>query len=570
MSQPHASPSPQPHPSGEAPTTLGELCALGRAFADDPGLSVEVNDAPDRWHFEHRMRRIGVGCDYARIGPDEARALVGHEAAHAALSRYFTLLGETARAPGVARLFNALEDCRIERWLVEAFPGIGPWLEKVNARLIVEGIERLGDAPWTEQFNLGAIYHACTGEFPASVAPEVRAALEATLGAQQQSLAARPPLDDAARDALADAYEHSEAAAPWRNADALAPPDRRERAVRVAAWRSCRAIVAGVVPLYEALVARDQRVCPAAFARLERRALRALPGTAGAPARPGEAEAPRVRRPGPLHRDPDDWNGRAHEDYASALDTVAPLVARTVRALERVLRREAQPRWLPGYASGARPHLPAAMRLAHDPRALSELWQRRSLPTRFDPAFALLLDLSSSMSGASIQHAFRATVLLCEVLARLGVRFAVHGFRQERRTFKTLDAPLDAAARARIARMPAAVGSHNHDAPALRETARELSSVAATARVLLVMSDGQPVGPGPDPAAALHEAVADITRAGAVQLVGVGLGREARHVARFYPDALAGVALDTLPDALARTLARTLLGPSHPLAGALV
>jgi hypothetical protein len=569
VSQPHASPSPRPPPSGEAPATLDGLCALGRAFADDPSLTVEVNDAPDRWHFEHRMRRIGVGCDYARIAPDEARALVGHEAAHAALSRYHTLLGETLRAPGVARLFNALEDGRIERWLVEAFPGVAPWLARVNARLIVEPSASLEGSPWTEQFNLGTIYHACTGAFPARVAPEVRAALEATLGAQQQSLAARPPQEVAGLEALADAYEGSEAAAPWRDADRLAAPDARERAVRVAAWRSSQAILAGVLPVYEALVARDQRVCPAAFARLERRALHVLPGPAGDAATPGDVDAPRVRRPGRRRRDPD-WNGRPHEDYPTALGAVAPLVERTVRALARVLRRDAHPRWMPGYASGARPHLPAAMRLAHDVRALSELWQRRTLPTRFDPAFALLLDLSGSMSGPSIEHAFRATVLLCEVLARLGVRFAVHGFREERRSFKALNAPLDAAARARIAQMPAAVGGSNHDAPALRQTAHELSAVAATARVLVVMSDGQPSGPEPDSRAALHEAVADITRAGTVHLVGVGLGRSARHVARFYPDALAGVALDALPDALARTLARTLLGPSHPLAGVLV
>jgi len=336
--------------------------------------------------------------------------------------------------------------------------------------------------------------------------------------------------------------------------------------VRVAAWRSSQAILAGVLPVYEALVARDQRECPAAFARLERRALRVLPGPAGGAVTPGDVDAPRMPMLGRSRRDPH-WNGRAHEDYPTALGAVAPLVERTVRNLERVLRRDAHPRWVPGYASGARPHLPAAMRLTHDPRALSELWQRRTLPTRFDPAFALLLDLSGSMWGASIEHAFRGTVLLCEVLARLGVRFAVHGFRQERRSFKALHAPLDAAARARIAQMPAAVGGSNHDAPALRQTAHELSAVAATARVLVVISDGQPSGPEPDGRAALREAVADITRAGTVHLVGVGLGRSARHVARFYPDPVAGVALDDLPDALARTLARTLLGPSHPLAG---
>ena len=180
-----------------------------------------------------------------------------------------------------------------------------------------------------------------------------------------------------------------------------------------------------------------------------------------------------------------------------------------------------------------------------------------------------MLDLSGSMSGERIGHGFRGVVLLCEVLAQLGVPFGVCGFQDVLLPFKALGAPLDDAVRSVLGTMPhevegARVGGHNRpqhnwDGPALRAAAERLQAHGARDPILLVVSDGEPSGPG-DAADELRRAVDDVVAAG-LHLVGVGLGPGTQHVARFYPDHLAEVPLHAFPVALGARLESLLLGP---------
>ena len=85
----------------------------------------------------------------------------------------------------------------------------------------------------------------------------------------------------------------------------------------------------------------------------------------------------------------------------------------------------------------------------------------------------------------------------------------------------------------------------------LREAVRELSSFPCTTRVLIVVSDGVPSGPGAHAADELHRAIRWVERHTDVHLVGIGLGPDTDHVLEYYRDGVAGVALEALPGTLA-------------------
>ena len=77
------------------------------------------------------------------------------------------------------------------------------------------------------------------------------------------------------------------------------------------------------------------------------------------------------------------------------------------------------------------------------------------------------------------------------------------------------------------------VGSVNHDAEAISSAFEELIRQPTDEHVLIVISDGQPVGSNAD--AELHRVVSRIK--GKVHLIGLGLGSDTRHVEQYYPHA---------------------------------
>ncbi|MBN2800778.1 MAG: hypothetical protein JXX28_16675 [Deltaproteobacteria bacterium] len=576
-----------------------ELLALARAVSMDAGVSLEVGQAGGGWFYNRTVNGIFVDpTDLTRRHPDDLRGLTCHEAAHVAVTRYLELVPQDLlQRPGIGALFNALEDCRIEAWLQLRFPGTIPWIARYNDRLFpsagasLRGLPLVGrwlgrdqgslaGQPWMAQFTLGAIYEWWHGVPNPTVAPRPALALERTREARQAVIAQRPPtsaeitLDDLVR------YRASPVHTLYAPQDAHLPPDALEQLIRVSAYEAYRLLWTGVVPEYLALLRasagsdRDRQ-------REESRLLEQL-GEHRAAGRRGRAptrdSAPQGGEPSVTELD--DETRRALDDaiappptdsYEAAARDVAPLADRTVAALERVLRPASYPQWLPGYPNGSRVDLRVAMRVEIDAGAYTQMWQRKTLPTKHDPAFLLLLDLSGSMDGDRIRHGFRGVVLLAEVLERLQIPFAVYGFQDRLIPFKDPQTPLDPTTKARIGEMPREVTGtrpqghnhpqHNWDATALLRAARALQDFPASDHYLIAVSDGQPTGPSPDPSAQLHKAVRSVMADG-VHLVGMGLGPETGHVRAYYPHHAANVPLHAFPETLMGVL-EPLIAPSR-------
>lgn len=561
---------------------IDELCALARAVALDGDLDVQVGAPGSGWFIRTETGVINIdGDDVERAHPDDVRGLICHEAAHAAVTRYLHIVPkDRLRQPGMASLLNSLEDCRIEEWLAVRFPGTEAWIGIYNDRLFPEDARGLSRAPWFQQFCLGAIHEWWHGVTAPGLHPEVVRALEVTRDARQRVVALQPPVDADVSPDLAAPYAKSRVARVFAARDRFAPPDTFERVVRLTAYEAWRIVYQDIVPVFVDLIARDkenaahmkeaerrflQQLGELRFpgpARARRRVGR-LPAWAGPEARAGVAEPSEVARRAVdevVHAPPSDV-------YAEARSDVGGLVERLFDELERVLRPESYPQWVPGHPSGSRLDLRVAMAVDVEPGAYLRMWQRKTLPRKRDPAFLLLLDLSGSMSGERIHHAFRGVVLVAEVLERLGVPFAVAGFQDSVIPFKDFAQPLDATTRRQLGAMPMEVHGHrpgghnrpqhNWDGPVLHAATDRLVAWPAGTRILLVLSDGEPSGPA-DAEGALRRAVERIEARGDLHLVGVGLGAGTDHVARFYPTHLANVALDALPAALGACIDRLL------------
>lgn len=235
--------------------------------------------------------------------------------------------------------------------------------------------------------------------------------------------------------------------------------------------------------------------------------------------------------------------------YNQALERVANQVDDLAGRLERLLAPRRRLRARSGYASGQRVDLRALMAAEADPRLLSKVWTRRSIPDRREAIISLLVDLSGSMYGEKAEHALLGTVLLAEVMERLQLRYAINGFQDELIPLCDFDQRLDAQARQAISELVLEVSgdrprgrnhpSFNDDGPCVAQAARALLAQAGSDRVLIVVSDGQPAGRHSGDAE-LRATIAAL-REEPLDLVGIGLGPDTEHVRSFYSDAIANV-----------------------------
>ena len=210
---------------------LQELQALARAVALDGRVVVRPGVPGAGWFWRPREGVVDADPLDLRLGPpDLVRGLVCHEAAHAAVTRYLTLVPrEIRRDESLNALFNALEDCRVEAWLQDRFPGTMGWMKLYNERLFPADAERWCNENPAYQYCLGAVHDWWHRSPPRGLHPAARHALETTVDARRSYVAAQPP------------------------AGLGAAPDR-ERHVVQAAREAYEVAMVSILPVYRELV----------------------------------------------------------------------------------------------------------------------------------------------------------------------------------------------------------------------------------------------------------------------------------------------------------------------------
>jgi len=238
-------------------------------------------------------------------------------------------------------------------------------------------------------------------------------------------------------------------------------------------------------------------------------------------------------------------------EYDKAYEEVADIINPLYVRLKKFFLPERHPKWKKGYPTGSRLDLEKAMQAEADPRYLEKIWERKTIPHKFDYRFSILVDLSGSMRGEKIEETFKGVVVLAEVLERLGIQYEIIGFQDDIIPYKSFREKLNNELRNKISiakKEPYNEGVHNQanwnsDGHCLKKTYERLLQNVGKDNFLIVLSDGLPV---PDEAHSgseydLNKVVNDIIEEKRVKLIGIGLGPDTEHVKEYYPHGFANM-----------------------------
>lgn len=584
------------------------LTILARGLAE--GATVRL-EAGDRWSWTPATRTLTFRADdVEQLDLPVCLALVAHEIGHAAITAYHR--PELPAAPmGLPtplwlQLLNAVEDPRVERWMMGAFAGIEPWFAALFACERAQG--RLGDVvSWCQRWMLANTLEWGAGWRPADIEGDrVRAALEETRADRRAYAETAPPAgamplverarlaEISAQQALPHAYAAAEAVGRLRGAQvelvarAIASDKRFRR--KAANCGDCDVPLASRLVAAAESYADETATAPGADALQLAESLldivEGVPSAAGRrPAMPAvvradlaEADARAAQAAGrPCEEAESSGCGATFPWRRTRTPSLVALQVNREQALEflrseldRVFPKARPGKWQTGYSSGRRIDLRKAVQLQADPKLHRQLWQRRAAPTKPDAAALLLVDLSGSMAGCGkIEAAVLAASVCAQSLRELDIPCAVYGFQDQLIPFAAFGEAWSPALAARLAEMRLEASGtrpagHNHcgcndDGPCLAEAAAILATRRERTRTLIVISDGQPAG-SRSTAEDLTKVIAELERVPGLALAAIGIGPDTDHVAEFYPDAQGSVPVANFPVVLARSLARRLNG----------
>ncbi len=173
---------------------LQEFLILAKAYCRDSQVQLRQGES---WAWSWEERCIFYDPESVKTDPENVSlALLLHESGHCLITRLHELASPFFQNNDLFWLFNALEDVRVDTFMMRRYAGSRPWFRENHAKLLKELIEsNLSD------FDLFLVCVAASStenlrDFCGFLPPSVRRALEAFLPAFQPILqAALPPAD---------------------------------------------------------------------------------------------------------------------------------------------------------------------------------------------------------------------------------------------------------------------------------------------------------------------------------------------------------------------------------------
>jgi len=211
--------------------------------------------------------------------------------------------------------------------------------------------------------------------------------------------------------------------------------------------------------------------------------------------------------------------------YKEVADIIDPLYVH----LKRLFLSERHPKWQKGYPTGLKLDLGKAMQVETDPRYLEKIWERKTIPHKFDYRFSILVDSSYSMEGEKIKETFKGVAVLAETLEKLGIQYEILGFSNESKIFKGWKEKLNRESREKLTKMKSWGRKGTATAEATQKAYQELLKNLGKDNFLITLTDGQP-----DNSEGLKQELATIIKEKKVKLVGIGLGPNTEFVKDFY------------------------------------
>lgn len=229
-------------------------------------------------------------------------------------------------------------------------------------------------------------------------------------------------------------------------------------------------------------------------------------------------------------------------------------------------------------SSGNRANIEAVFRFVSARRAGArevnmDIWESPEKPDVRDYAVSIIVDLSGSMMGDTIEETLKAVIVVAEVLNRLGIKVEISGFGtiansgklnkkdasggwgDQIITFKSFDDEYNDEVRQGTALMLGANGPSTPTADGVKNAAKSLEGVEAKDKFIVCLTDG-----APDSRTNTTREIESAQNNG-IGVIGLGIGAGTEKTASLFPAGEGGIRIDQLPDALADLIEAILTNP---------
>jgi hypothetical protein len=524
---------------------LSELQSLAALASSLPDISVETGEPGGPWSFNWATRVITVDpADLTLRPPDYCRGLILHEAAHGAITRIGDIVPKDMMRdePGLHHLLNVVEDCRIENWLRQRFPGCRPWVRLYNDRLLASPYSdhsrsKLASDP-AGGFLIGLLSEWWQEKQCCELHPLSLAAIAEVKPYFDPAVAAFPEPLPANAFKVRRLYETHPVAACYRGADRDQAPTPEECVIRMTQHRMWTLTWAHIVPVFRRLLDH-----PGSEPTREM-----LARNAASQARSVQHSGIPASGTGEDGGDPDS-SKRSDQPYNKAVARHGGLIESCAEVVLRQLIDKSRPKTTRFHRSGNQLDLRVAMQFEADPRQYERLFQRRTLPSHPDPAFIIVADESASMDGERAKATFEAVVVLREVCLRLGIPLAILGFGSRTRRIQDWDDEDSSDVRGMVAGLLDPTGGSTRLQGALDGAmGLEMRLPALCQPRIWILSDGEVANPNQ-----VRRSIIGF-RMGGTPVHCIGLGPDSHGLTKIIPKAAVGIHPEDLPRVFAEML----------------
>ena len=524
-----------PSPSAEtARENVQNALSLASIAAQQGDLSVQFGP---NWCFNWRSRVIEIPEHDLLSKPWQHNAwIVLHEAAHVAITRYQWLVStHQLQQPGLLLLLNALEDIRIERWLVERFPGTVPWQQISYADAETRPCPPPARTNPVNAFIEAAYLMGMGLPLPDGIHPKGLAAALTVRDAVERLGNTRPPTEVATSATLREMRHRVKPLSVIESVrlQTIIPESLLDEISLLSQLEAFRIVQKEILPTYRKLIHSHGEATTEGQGSL---ALSHIHPTATAP-----QSLSIHTSPPPPHNTSQPHHHAAYHDIVSLHH---PHIEHTCNVILDNMRLNRSLKQVVNQPHGDRVHMPSVLQFSADRRKHNTLWSRRIRPTTPDPAFLFVIDVSHSMQQENrAQHTMESMVILREACLRIKIPHAILTFASNPSLVVDWTDPDSSRCQDNILSIANPSGGTNF-LDALHSAQTLITQRPEKDRHLWILTDGEV---NSSHIAHCRTTLRQLRRQN-VRIHGLGFGAEARNLKTLIPSALLNVTPETLKE----------------------
>jgi len=239
--------------------------------------------------------------------------------------------------------------------------------------------------------------------------------------------------------------------------------------------------------------------------------------------------------------------------YQLNLDMVKRLVHNLTGQMANIIREDTKPKWQGGLRRGKEIEWDRFFISSMSGFTDDRYWIDRTVPTKRDMKFTLVIDESSSMSGSRGENALLACLVFMDVLQNLGIDFNVRGFGDNTYLHKGFRNQIEDGIRRNYDTIKErnelieelsssmATGGATADGDALYAAVEDVRNYGSEKNIVLLLTDGEGNQGMP-----LDDAMKHAQDLG-IKVIGIGIGEGISYVAENYEHHLQVPNIDVLP-----------------------